>query len=181
MLAPPRPAMSEPKEIDMSRSQSLSKRGSAAAAPAIARRTLPALFLAISVVSAQAQDAPPGIVKLPDQIEFKGLPATLQIATVYGDPAKPEVFVQRIKFPAGLKLMPHYHPDSPRTVAVLSGTLYYAFGEVWDESKLKALPAGTFFTEPPKVAHFAWAKDGEVVLQLTSIGPTGATFIKAPQ
>ncbi len=145
------------------------------------RRTLPALLLAVSVVSAQAQGAETSIVKLPEQIEYKGLPGTLQIATLYGDPAKPGVFVQRIKFPAGLKLMPHYHPDSPRTVAVLSGTLYYALGEVWDERKLKPLPAGTFFTEAPKAAHFAWAKDGEVVLQLTSAGPTGTIQLKAPQ
>ena len=68
------------------------------------RRTLPALLLAVSVVSAQAQGAETSIVKLPEQIEYKGLPGTLQIATLYGDPAKPGVFVQRIKFPAGLKL-----------------------------------------------------------------------------
>jgi quercetin dioxygenase-like cupin family protein len=165
----------------MSGTQSLSKHGRAAATRELARRFLAALLLAASVFPAQARDAGPGIVKLPDQIEYKGLPGTLQIATLYGDPAKPEMFVQRYKVPAGLKLMPHYHPDSPRTVAVLSGTLYYALGEVWDESKLKALPPGTFFTEPPKAAHFAWAKDGEVVLQLTSIGPTGTTIIKAPE
>jgi quercetin dioxygenase-like cupin family protein len=181
MLAPARLARAEPKERYMSGTQSLSKHGWAVPASEIARRILPALLLAASVFSAQAQDAGPRIVKLPDQIEYKGLPGTLQIATLYGDPSKPEVFVQRFKIPAGLKLTPHYHPDSPRTVAVLSGTLYYAFGEVWDESKLKALPAGTFFTEPPKAAHFAWAKDGEVVLQLTSIGPTCATMIKAPE
>jgi quercetin dioxygenase-like cupin family protein len=165
----------------MNRIQALGRLGWAAAAPGIARRVLPAVLLAALVISAQAQDIAPSIIRLPDQIEFKGLPGALQIATLYGDPAKPEVFVQRFKFPAGLKLRPHFHPDSPRTVAVLSGTLYYSFGEVWDESKLKALPAGTFFTEPPKAAHFAWAKDGEVVLQLTSVGPTGATMIKAPE
>ncbi len=153
----------------------------AIASSRMVRGSLPALLLAVSVVSAQAQGAETSIVRLPDQIEFKGLPGALQIAMLYGDPAKPGVFVQRIKFPAGLKLMPHYHPDSPRTVAVLSGTLYYALGEVWDESKLKPLPAGTFFTEAPKAAHFAWAKDGEVVLQLTSAGPTGTIQLKAAQ
>jgi quercetin dioxygenase-like cupin family protein len=161
--------------------QNLGSNSRAITASKIARRTLPALLLAVSVVLAQAQGAETSIVRLPEQIDFKGLPGALQIATLYGDPAKPGVFVQRIKFPAGLKLMPHYHPDSPRTVAVLSGTLYYALGEVWDESKLKALPAGTFFTEAPKAAHFAWAKDGEVVLQLTSIGPTGTVLLTAPQ
>ncbi len=144
------------------------------------RHSVPALLFALSVASAQAQEARPSVFKLPEQIEFRGLPGALQTATLYGDPAKPGVFIQRIKFPAGLKLMPHYHPDSPRTVIVLSGTLYYALGEIWDESKLKALPAGTFFTEAAGAAHFAWAKDGEVLLQLTSIGPTGATLLKAP-
>jgi quercetin dioxygenase-like cupin family protein len=170
-----------PEEMTMNGSQNLARSRWKIASPRTARRTLSALFLAVSIVSAQAQSVETSVVKLPEQIEFKGLPGALQIATLYGDPAKPEVFVQRFKFPAGLKLMPHFHPDSPRTVAVLSGTLYYAFGEVWDESKLKALPAGTFFTEPVKAAHFAWAKDGEVELQLTSIGPTGATLLKAPE
>jgi quercetin dioxygenase-like cupin family protein len=131
-------------------------------------------------VATHAQDAELGKIELPSGIAYKGLPGALQIATLFGDPAKPGVFVQRYKFPAGLKLMPHSHPDQPRTVAVLSGTLYYAFGDAWDESKLHALPPGAFFTEAPNVAHFAWAKDGEVELQLTSVGPTGSVFVKAP-
>ncbi len=130
--------------------------------------------IVLSILAAQAQTPDPQILKLPEEIQFKGLPGAPVIATVYGDPTKPGVFVQRYKIPAGLKLMSHSHPDSPRTVAVMSGTLYYALGEKWDETKLKALPAGTFFTEAPNAPHYAWAKDGEVILQLTSVGPTGA-------
>jgi quercetin dioxygenase-like cupin family protein len=137
-----------------------------------------AFAICLLATAAQAQDAELGKIELPGEIAYKGLPGALQIATLFGDPSKPGVFVQRYKFPAGLKLMPHSHPDQPRTVAILSGTLYYAFGEEFDEAKLQPLPAGAFFTEPPKVAHFAWAKDGEVVLQLTSIGPTGSAFVK---
>ena len=47
-----------------------------------------------------------GGVKLPDDIQYKGLPGAPQIATLYGDPTKPEFFVQRVKFPAGIKVMP---------------------------------------------------------------------------
>ncbi len=142
-------------------------------------------FAVLSIIAAQALS--PGaqngtqpeaqIVVLPDEIQYKGLPGAPLIATVYGDPAKPGMFVQRYKLPAGLKLMPHSHPDSPRTVAVMSGTLYYALGDKWDETKMRALPAGTFFTEAPNAAHYAWAKDGEVVLQLTSAGPTGTVLV----
>jgi quercetin dioxygenase-like cupin family protein len=74
------------------------------------------------------------------------------------------------KLAAGLKVMPHWHPDEWRTAVVLSGTLYFGLGEQWDESKLKAYPAGTFYSEPPKTPHFVWAKDGEVILQTTGMG-----------
>ncbi len=145
----------------------------------LCRVALAAIALSFAA-AAHAQDAGLGKIELPGEIAYKGLPGSLQIATLFGDPSKPGLFVQRYKFPAGLKLMPHYHPDRPRTVAVLSGTLYYGFGEEWDETKLRPLPPGTFFTEAPKAAHFAWAKDGEVVLQLTSIGPASSVFVKPP-
>jgi quercetin dioxygenase-like cupin family protein len=170
-----------PETMSMCGTRNLGNNTGAGKVPETAWQILPALLLAASVLSAQAQNVETPVFKLPEQIEFKGTPGTLQTATLFGDPAKPEIFVQRMKLPAGLKIKPHSHPDSPRTVAVLSGTLYYAVGKVWDESKLKALPAGTFFTEAPEMAHFAWAKDGEVVLQLTSIGPTGTILLKAPQ
>jgi quercetin dioxygenase-like cupin family protein len=139
-----------------------------------ARYMLFVLALALIPEFAHAQDA---AVRLPQDIAFKapfaGYP---QVATLFGDPTKAELFVQQVKFPAGFKLRPHWHPESVRTIVILSGTLYYANGEEWDESKLKPFPAGTFFSEPQRVPHFAWARDGEVVLQLTGIGPTGTTM-----
>ena len=116
-------------------------------------------------------------MKLPQEIEYSGAPDQLQSAVVFGDPTKPGLYVQRFRFPPGLKVPPHWHPEEMRTVVVLSGTLYYAFGENWDEKKLTAFPPGSFFYEPPHVPHFAWAKDGEVILQLTAIGPSGTTMI----
>jgi len=119
-----------------------------------------------------------GGARLPADIQYKGLPGAPQVATLYGDPTKPGIFVQRVKFPAGIKVMPHFHPDEPRTIAVLSGTLYFGLGDTWDESKFQAFPAGTFFTEAPRVSHYAWAKDGDVVVQLTSVGPTANIPVK---
>jgi quercetin dioxygenase-like cupin family protein len=126
----------------------------------------------------QGGTVPLGGMKLPADIQYKGLPGAPQFATLFGDPTQPGVYVQRVKFPAGIKVMPHFHPDEPRTIAVLSGTLYFGVGNAWDESKLQAFPAGTFFTEAPRAAHYAWAKDGEVILQLTSVGPTGTVPLK---
>jgi hypothetical protein len=137
---------------------------------------VPCAALAATLAYAQGTDM--SVLKLPQDIEFKGpLTGAPQTAVLYGDPTKPGVFVTRVKFSAGWKDMPHWHPDEVRTVAVLSGTFYFASGEKWDESKFKAYPPGTFYSEPSKAPHYTWAKDGEVVIQVTGVGPSGKTFI----
>jgi quercetin dioxygenase-like cupin family protein len=126
-------------------------------------------------LSAQSQDTNTGVLRLPQDIVYKGLPGAPQHVTLFGDSSKPGLYVDRVKFAPGVKVMPHWHPDSVRTVLVLSGTFYFAVGEQWDESQLKAYPAGTLYSEPAGTPHYAWAKDGEVILQVTAIGPTGNT------
>ena len=126
---------------------------------------------------AHAQDPDPSVVKLPQDIVYKGLAGAPQHVTLFGDSSKPGLYVDRIKFMPGMKVMPHWHPDTVRTVLVMSGTFYFAVGEQWDESKLTAYPPGTLYSEPARTPHYAWAKDGEVILQVTAIGPTGNTPI----
>lgn len=120
-----------------------------------------------------AQTVEMSVVKVPQDIVYKGLPGAPQHVTLFGDSSKPGLYVDRIKFLPGMKVMPHWHPDAVRTVLVMSGTFYFAVGSQWDENKLKAYPAGTLYSEPPRTPHYAWAKDGEVILQVTAIGPTG--------
>jgi quercetin dioxygenase-like cupin family protein len=139
-----------------------------------------ALITALSLAT-YAQTSQP-VVKLPNDIEFKApLSPGPQSATLYGDPTKPGVYVQRTKFPPGTKVMPHWHPDEWRTAIVLSGTLYFGVGEQWDESKMKAYPAGTFYSEPPKTPHYVWVKEGEVIIQTTGMGPTAINMIPQKQ
>jgi quercetin dioxygenase-like cupin family protein len=139
-----------------------------------------ALVTGVSV-GTYAQSTQP-VVKFPNDMEFKApLSPGPQNAVLYGDPTKAGVYVQRTKFAPGLKVMPHWHPDEWRTAVVLSGTFYFGVGEQWDESKLKAYPAGTFFSEPSKTPHYVWAKDGEVIIQTTGMGPTGTTPIPQKQ
>ena len=142
----------------------------------VARCLLIAFGMAVVSVHSHAQDA---IIKLPQDMTYKAaLAGTPQVAVLFGDPTKPGVYVVRVKVPSGLKLMPHWHPDEVRTVVVLSGTFLHGYGEQWDEAKLKVHPPGTFFSEPFKAPHFAWAKEGEVVLQITATGPTATTNIE---
>jgi quercetin dioxygenase-like cupin family protein len=148
----------------------------------LARKAYLALALVTAVsVATYAQSTQP-VLKLPNEIEFKApVSAGPQNAVLYGDPTKPGVYVQRTKFPPGTKVMPHWRPDEWRTAVMLSGTLYFGVGEQWDESKLKAYPAGTFYSEPPKTPHYVWAKDDEVIIQTTGMGPTGTTTIPQKQ
>jgi quercetin dioxygenase-like cupin family protein len=142
----------------------------------------PALFVLLALCTAggtwvSAQDTSTSVVRLPDGIVFTEHPGAPQHVTLFGDSSKPGLYVDRIKFPSGTKVMPHWHPDAVRTVLVLSGTFYFAVGEQWDESLLKPFPAGTLYSEPAKTPHYAWAKDDEVILQVTAIGPTGNTSV----
>jgi hypothetical protein len=130
-------------------------------------------------VLAYAQSTGTGVLKLPQDIEFKGpLTGPPEVVMLYGDPTKPGAFfVARVRFSAGWKDPPHWYPDELRTVVVLSGTLYYGDGDKWDESKLRPYPPGTFYSVTSKAPHFTWAKDGEVIIQVTGLGPSGKTYI----
>jgi hypothetical protein len=66
------------------------------------------LVLAFGIVGlsglAYAQDTGTGVLKLPQDVEFKGpLTGPPQTVVLYGDPTKPGVFVSRVKFFAGWK------------------------------------------------------------------------------
>jgi RNA polymerase sigma factor (sigma-70 family) len=51
------------------------------------------------------------------------------------------------------------------------------YGDHFDEAKLKALPPGSFYTEPPGQTHFAEAGDEPVVVQITGFGPSSADYV----
>jgi hypothetical protein len=54
---------------------------------------------------AYADDTGIAVLKLPNDIEFKGPLTDLpQTVVLYGDPTKPGVLLSRVKFSAGLKI-----------------------------------------------------------------------------
>jgi uncharacterized RmlC-like cupin family protein len=116
---------------------------------------------------------------LPGDLQWRGDPKLhgLQTVTLAGDPQASGPYAERIRIPANTRLKPHSHPNEARMVTVLSGTLYFAFGDQFDETRLKALPAGSFFTEPKDRPHFAMTQD-EVVLQLNALGPAGTRYVE---
>src|SRR5438105_3892087 len=93
----------------------------------------------------------------PDQYKWTRNPATgSEIAPVMGDPRQAGTFILRVRYPAGLKSMPHTHPNDT-LITVISGTLRYAEGTTFDESKFKDYPAGSFFVARANVPHYEMA------------------------
>ncbi|MFQ6024865.1 MAG: cupin domain-containing protein [Acidiferrobacterales bacterium] len=147
------------------------------------RRAACVFLIALGVLAfgdARARNEPFGIVQLtPDEIQWHASPTSsngLQVVVLAGNPKEAVLYTVRIKIPANFKVQPHWH-HKDRMVSVISGTLHYAYGDTFDEAKMRALPPGSFFTEPAKHPHFAWAKSGDVIVQVTAIGPTGTTHV----
>ena len=88
----------------------------------------------------------------------------IQTRTVKGDATKTGIYTIQLTIPANVSIQAHTHPDD-RVATVISGTWYIGYGAKFDEAKLKALTAGSFYTEPPSVAHFAKAGNEPVVPQ----------------
>lgn len=112
----------------------------------------------------------------PDDFRWVTQASGNQQAAMAGNQKESGLYIYRTRFPANYRNRPHFHPD-PRIVTVMSGTLYVGYGEKMDDSQMRALPAGSVFTEPPRQPHYTWAKDGEVVIQVTGYGPSGTTVI----
>ena len=135
-----------------------------------------ALTLFMMGASAQSPALEPARLVAED-LRWAPTPTGTQRAILAGDDKKAGMYAYRAKFPPNFRNQPHFHPDD-RIATVISGTLYVGFGEQFDESKMKALPAGSIWTEPAKQPHFVWAKDGEVVIQIIGNGPSGVTLIQ---
>jgi putative intracellular protease/amidase/quercetin dioxygenase-like cupin family protein len=107
---------------------------------------------------------------------FSAFPASARLAVLVGEPSAAAPYVTRVKVPAGVKLMPHRHPED-RIYTVISGVFYIGRGDTFDAGKLEAYPPGAVIVLPGDTSHFHWAKSGEYVTQVTAIGPLGMEYI----
>jgi quercetin dioxygenase-like cupin family protein len=84
-------------------------------------------------------------------------------------------YTVRLKLPDGYKFPPHTHPHR-ENVTVISGTLKIGMGDQFDDSKLTALPAGSFAYVDPSMHHYA-AASGETVIQIHGLSPLAVNYI----
>jgi quercetin dioxygenase-like cupin family protein len=116
---------------------------------------------------------------MPEAIDWKpfpAFPASVRLAVLVGQPSAPGPYVIRVKVPAGVKLMPHKHPED-RVYTVMSGVFYIGLGSEFDPDKLEAYPPGAVIVLPGNTPHFHWARSGEYITQVTAIGPLGIEYL----
>lgn len=101
----------------------------------------------------------------------------IRTVLVKGDPDRPGLYTILLYVPANTQIAAHDHPDD-RVATVISGTWYFGYGDQFDRASLKALPAGSYYTEPPRRTHFAETRNEPVVVQITGYGPSGTGYVK---
>jgi quercetin dioxygenase-like cupin family protein len=104
------------------------------------------------------------------------LPKGAKSALLIGDPAKPGVFIVRLKFPPNYPIPAHTHPYA-EVITVLSGQLGNGMGEKFDKSNGEILNAGDSFVLPAGHAHYVWTNDQETIVELIATGPWDISYI----
>ena len=99
----------------------------------------------------------------------------IETVILKGDPTKPGLYVLQLRIQPNVTIQAHSHKDD-RVATVLKGTWYFGYGDKFNESALKPLEVGSYYTEPPNTPHFAKTQD-LVVLQIVGYGPTSTTYV----
>jgi uncharacterized RmlC-like cupin family protein len=100
----------------------------------------------------------------------------IHTSALKGDAERAGLYTIMLRIPAHTRIAAHVHQDD-RVATVVSGTWYIGYGNSFDSAALKALPAGSFYTEPSGRSHFAETRDTEVVVQITGVGPSSTTYV----
>ncbi len=102
----------------------------------------------------------------------------IETVVLKGNPDRAGVYTIMLRVPAHTRIAAHSHRDD-RVATVVFGTWHIGYGDKFEEDKLKALPPGSFYTEPPSRNHFAETGDEAVVVQITGFGPSSTEYVDA--
>jgi quercetin dioxygenase-like cupin family protein len=86
-------------------------------------------------------------------------------------------FSYAFHIPKGFWDPPHWHTADAH-VFVAKGTLYLAYGETLDRSKLVAYPEGSYVVVPANARHFD-GSDEDCLIFGTAIGPWATHYVDA--
>lgn len=112
-------------------------------------------------------------IKLESQLVWSESPLLpgIKVAVVSGVSSGPGPYVVRVRFAPGVFSSPHFHPEE-RNIVILKGTWWVGSGPRFDKGAMTPLPVGTSVIHHANQVHFDGAKDEEVVLQISGVGPS---------
>jgi quercetin dioxygenase-like cupin family protein len=150
---------------------------------------LPGILLSVLVSSVDAAPANGAVPtrQTPAEISWpaasgsqagSSMQTAVESAVVFGDATKPGLYSIMFRVRPDAKIPAHSHPDD-RSCFVTNGVWYFGYGNQFTESALRALPAGSHYTEPANVNHFAATHSEGATAECTSIGPSGTVFSKS--
>src|SRR6266567_2998468 len=94
---------------------------------------------------------------------------------LFGKPAEAGFYSILLFVPPNTTIQAHSHRDD-RMATVVSGQWHFAYGTHFDERSLKTLSAGSVYSEPGGVDHFAQTGAEPVVVQISGYGPTDTHY-----
>jgi hypothetical protein len=95
---------------------------------------------------------------------------------LYGDPSKEGPYMVINRFSPGAFSRPHFHPND-RFITVLKGTWWVGTGSTFDTNATLPMSPGNFVTHFGKGIHYDGAKDEEVMVLITGMGPATMTRV----
>lgn len=101
--------------------------------------------------------------------------AGVRSKVLFGDPAQAGFYAMLLSVPAHTTIQAHSHRDD-RMAVVVSGDWHFGYGTRFDEKSLKALPAGSIYSEPGGVNHFAQTGAEPVIVEISGYGPTDTRY-----
>ena len=147
------------------------------------RRVLPVIVaclvapIMIGTAHAGTRDEAISVVDM-DKLQWKdypGLPG-VTFTVVDGNPSQPGLYTIRAKFAPHTMSQPHWHPEA-RYVTVIKGTWWTGAGPKFDPENTVPVRVGGFSVHTPKEIHYDGAKDEEVIVQISGIGPSGTNLV----
>ena len=114
----------------------------------------------------------------PENIKWEGNPNGEQHVTLFGDPSKPGMYAQLLKWSPGSGTKPHIH-DQDRYVYVISGTWWVATSAHYDPKLSYPMPAGSFLKDVANLVHWDGVRAGAqpAILELVGMGPVKTMLV----
>ena len=108
----------------------------------------------------------------PSKIKWEGNPQGEQHFALFGDPNKPGIYGQLLKWNPGAGSRPHFH-DQDRFIYVISGTWWVSSSTHYDPRLTYPMPAGSYVEDVANAVHWDGARAGgpPAVLELVGMGP----------